>query len=213
MSKISENTDNAMKLVTPFSSKLCFENTTKGTNLELELVQFLKYVIEDNKKPVYGFTNSSFSKAIKGKRIVSGIIGIKKTTRDVIGKLISENTNTVDDDLAAYAKAKSNLMIEMITENEDDISEELTKATDFFYQYQNNLKNKTKVESNSEDSFLDIENNFDGLSPINIKLFKIGQFKSQPILHFKNVTFVGKEGTIAIQDNTVLETYSFIANC
>ena len=70
MIKISESpsNDNVLKLVTPFTSKLCFENDKD--NLELELVQFLKYQIEDNKKPIYGFTNSSFSKTIKGKRIV-----------------------------------------------------------------------------------------------------------------------------------------------
>ena len=45
MIKISESpsNDNVLKLVTPFTSKLCFENDKD--NLELELVQFLKYQI------------------------------------------------------------------------------------------------------------------------------------------------------------------------
>lgn len=212
--KISENnsSDNVMKLVTPFTSKLCFENGKK--NLELELVQFLKYEIIDNKKPIYGFTNSSFSKTIKGKRIVSGIIGVKKTTRDVIGKLIADANNQVVDDITAYSKLKSNLVLDLIEENADEISEDLIKTTDFFYEYQSSLESRVSgIVSKNEDAFLDIENNSDGLSPINIKLFKIGQLNSDPILYFENVTFVGKSGTVAVQENTVLETYSFIANC
>ena len=119
MIKISESpsNDNVLKLVTPFTSKLCFENGKE--NLELELVQFLKYQIEDNKKPIYGFTNSSFSKTIKGKRIASGIIGVKKTTRDVIGKLILEKTNTVKDSLKEYSDLKSELVLNLIKENKE----------------------------------------------------------------------------------------------
>ena len=214
MIKISESpsNDNVLKLVTPFTSKLCFENGKE--NLELELVQFLKYQIEDNKKPIYGFTNSSFSKTIKGKRIASGIIGVKKTTRDVIGKLIQDKTNSVQDDLKDYSKLKSELVLNLIKENEHEISENLIKTTDFFYEYQDGVRAQVAAtKSTNEDAFLDIESNSDGLSPINIKLFKEGQFNSNPILHFVNVTFVGKEGTITIQENTVLETYSFIANC
>ena len=201
-----------LKLVTPFTSKLCFENGSD--NLELELVQFLKYTIEDNKKPIYGFTNSSFSKTIKGKRIVSGIIGVKKTTRDVIGKLIKDKTNRVQDDLKKYSELKSELVLNLIKENEYELSEDIIKASDFFYEYQDFVsKQVAATDSTDEDSFLDIENNHDGLSQINIKLFKEGQLKSNPIMQFTNVTFVSKEGTIAIQENTVLETYTFIANC
>lgn len=177
-------------------------------------MQFLKYQIEDNKKPIYGFTNSSFSKTIKGKRIASGIIGVKKTTRDVIGKLIKDKTNTVQDVLKNCSKLKSDLVLSLIEENENELSEGLIKTTDFFYDYQDYVRKQVEsTESTNEDAFLDIESNSDGLSPINIKLFKEGQFNSNPILHFVNVTFVGKEGTITIQENTVLETYSFIANC
>ena len=201
-----------LKLVTPFTSKLCFENGSD--NLELELVQFLKYTIEDNKKPIYGFTNSSFSKTIKGKRIVSGIIGVKKTTRDVIGKLIKDKTNRVQDDLKKYSELKSELVLNLIKENEYELSEDIIKASDFFYEYQDFVsKQVAATDSTDEDSFLDIENNHDGLSQINIKLFKEGQLKSNPIMQFTNVTFVSKEGTITIQENTVLETYTFIANC
>lgn len=201
-----------LKLVTPFTSKLCFENGSD--NLELELVQFLKYTIEDNKKPIYGFTNSSFSKTIKGKRIVSGIIGVKKTTRDVIGKLIKDKTNTVQNDLKNYSELKSELVLNLIKDNEDELSEDIIKTSDFFYEYQDFVsKHVAATESTNEDSFLDIENNHDGLSQINIKLFKEGQLKSNPIMQFTNVTFVSKEGTITIQENTVLETYTFIANC
>lgn len=201
-----------LKLVTPFTSKLCFENGSD--NLELELVQFLKYTIEDNKKPIYGFTNSSFSKTIKGKRIVSGIIGVKKTTRDIIGKLIKDKTNRVQDDLKKYSELKSELVLNLIKDNEYELSEDIIKTSDFFYDYQEFVRKQVAAtESTDEDSFLDIENNHDGLSQINIKLFKEGQLKSNPIMQFKNVTFVSKEGTIAIQENTVLETYTFIANC
>ena len=177
-------------------------------------MQFLKYQIEDNKKPIYGFTNSSFSKTIKGKRIASGIIGVKKTTRDVIGKLIKDKTNTVQSYLKECSDLKSELVLNLIKENEHEISENLIKTTDFFYKYQDFVsKQVAATESTNEDAFLDIERNADGLSPINIKLFKEGQLNNNPILHFVNVTFVGKEGTITIQENTVLETYSFIANC
>ena len=177
-------------------------------------MQFLKYQIEDNKKPIYGFTNSSFSKTIKGKRIASGIIGVKKTTRDVIGKLIKEKTNSIQDDLNNYQKLKSELVLNLIKENEYELSEDIIKASDFFYEYQDSVsKRVAATESTDEDSFLDIENNHDGLSQINIKLFKEGQLTSNPIMQFTNVTFVSKEGTITIQENTVLETYTFIANC
>ena len=201
-----------LKLVTPFTSKLCFENGSD--NLELELVQFLKYTIEDNKKPIYGFTNSSFSKTIKGKRIASGIIGIKKTTRDIIGKLIKGNTNRVQDGVKKYSELKSELVLNLIKDNEYELSEDIIKTSDFFYDYQEFVRKQVAAtESTDEDSFLDIENNHDGLSQINIKLFKEGQLTSNPIMQFKNVTFVSKGGTIAIQENTVLETYTFIANC
>ena len=201
-----------LKLVTPFTSKLCFENGSD--NLELELVQFLKYTIEDNKKPIYGFTNSSFSKTIKGKRIASGIIGIKKTTRDIIGKLIKDKTNSVQDKLKQYSELKSELVLNLIKDNEYELSEDIIKTSDFFYDYQEFVRKRVAAtDSTDEDSFLDIENNHDGLSQINIKLFKEGQLTSNPIMQFKNVTFVSKGGTIAIQENTVLETYTFIANC
>ena len=209
----AKSEDNVFNLVTPQTSKLYFDN---GTNkLELELVQFLKYIIEDNKKPIYGFTNQSFSKTIKGKRIVSGVIGVKKTTRDVIGKLIKEKTSRTTDGLTEYSMLKASTVIDLITTNEEFLSSDLKTVNDFFYNYQEYLNKRINLtlESEDEDSFLDIENAYNGLSPISIKLYKEGQFDKKPILSFDNITFVSKEGTIAIQENTVLEIYSFIANC
>lgn len=113
-----------------------------------------------------------------------------------------------------YSELKSELVLNLIKDNEYELSEDIIKASDFFYEYQDFVsKQVAATESTDEDSFLDIENNHDGLSQINIKLFKEGQLKSNPIMQFTNVTFVSKEGTIAIQENTVLETYTFIANC
>lgn len=209
---INNKNSNIFNLITPKASKLFLRK--EGIDHELELVQFLKYSIEENKKPVYGFTNNSFSKTIKGKRIVSGIIGIKKNTRDFITHFLSSSSSITE--IENYSLLKCETLKKIIN------SENSAEAYDFVDNYIKNLVTKSQTNTvkdavGSEDAFLNIEDATNGLSPVTLDVYNedaAGTNVNQKAnLKFTNVTFVKKEGTITIQENTVLETYTFIANC
>ena len=101
-------------------------------------------------------------------------------------------------------------------------SENSAEAYDFVDNYIKNLVTKSQTNTvkdavGSEDAFLNIEDATNGLSPVTLDVYNedaAGTNVNQKAnLKFTNVTFVKKEGTITIQENTVLETYTFIANC
>lgn len=198
-----------LNLITADTSSLFFE-TAEGTT-EVELVQFLKYRIDDNKKPVYGFTNDSFSKTIKGKRIVSGFIGIKKISRDIVNDLFKRIKSTKQKTFEGYKINPYLNDYEYLSKVDGFTSDSKTEYEKIIKKINEDIYAVDKEIS--EDFFLNIEGKeFDGLSPLTIKIFNTKYAKATVSLQIENVTFVSKEGEFSVKDNTVLEVYSFIGN-
>ncbi|MGL4867018.1 MULTISPECIES: hypothetical protein [Bacteria] len=103
--------------------------SSSGTELkEVLLTQTLNYRITENKKPVYGFNRNRFGQVIKGKRLIEGVIVLKKSIFNEIGDLIdlssiNNSSRKLTTEKIAYLKSvlpeNTNLM-NLVKEYEKD---------------------------------------------------------------------------------------------
>ena len=103
--------------------------SSAGTEIkEVLLTQTLSYRITENKKPVYGFNRNRFGQVIKGKRLIEGVIVLKKSIFNEIGDLIdlssiNNSSKKLTTEKIAYLKSvlpeNTNLM-NLVKEYEKD---------------------------------------------------------------------------------------------
>lgn len=103
--------------------------SSAGTEIkEVLLTQTLSYRITENKKPVYGFNRNRFGQVIKGKRLIEGVIVLKKSIFNEIGDLIdlssiNNSSKRLTTEKIAYLKSvlpeNTNLM-NLVKEYEKD---------------------------------------------------------------------------------------------
>lgn len=173
-----------IELMTPKSTTIKINGNT------LELVQYFGYKIEENKRPVFGFNNQSFSNTISGKKIASGKIGLKKTTIDAIASIAKKEFVSLGTDSASI--------------------DSVAKAFGFDTRWKDDRLNEIKANVSATNDSTISEGSFLDINPEDVILEMFSKDNAFTVL--KDVNFLSKEGQVTIDKNTVLEVYSFIAN-
>ena len=108
----------------PVSCKIFLKYKSKKNGYEMKeilLTQVLNYKITENKKPVYGFNKNRFQQVINGKRLLEGVIVLKKSIFESVEKAINldseENINEKED-----IERKLNLIKGFIDDDNDKLN-------------------------------------------------------------------------------------------
>lgn len=83
---------------------------------DLLVVQSISYRIDESKKPIYGFNDRRFHKVLSGKAIASGLITIKKYSKDALISLIkSTDTISLRKNVSEAIKNRADLIYELVS--------------------------------------------------------------------------------------------------
>lgn len=116
---------------------LKYESSTGKEIKEILLTQALSYRITENKKPVYGFNRNRFSQVIKGKRLIEGVIVLKKSIFNEIGDLISLALDEKDQERVELTAQKIAYLNTAINDNTlKSLVSEYAKEASIYYQNQ-----------------------------------------------------------------------------
>lgn len=116
---------------------LKYESATGKEIKEILLTQALSYRITENKKPVYGFNRNRFSQVIKGKRLIEGVIVLKKSIFNEIGDLISLALDESVQERIALTSQKIEYLKTALNDNTlKSLVSEYAKEASVYYQDQ-----------------------------------------------------------------------------
>ena len=87
-----------------------------GKLFELLVVQSIQLRIDENKKPIYGFNDRFFHKVLSGKTICSGVITIKKYSKDALFSAINTKDGyELKQRVAESVKSKVDFIYELLS--------------------------------------------------------------------------------------------------
>lgn len=218
----------------PMSTKIYFsfdgENNKPVEVIGNAVVANLEEVNE--KIPVYSYNSSTYQKYLQGKRIITGVIALRKVTIASFLNLIKRNKNTSDywnkkieisnqiNELKNISDNKPLGLIYMLESKLKTLNESYkqTSSIDEFYideKGQIATADKGKLlETDNLLYYIEIANNHKKLDGNKAK-FKIefkGVFEKGPITYINDVLFVKKQTEINIDKTDIFEVYSFIGN-
>lgn len=202
-----------------------------GTEIkEVLLTQTLSYRITENKKPVYGFNRNRFGQVIKGKRLIEGVMVLKKSIFNEIGDLIdlssiNNSSRKLTTEKIAYLKSvlpeNTNLM-NLVKEYEKDaaVNYEMEKMK-IEKSQKYNIFNSLPQDTNLIVAFGSLINS----NEFKIKYNKILEknsidyateleklIKSDSELVIEDINFLEKAGEVNISKSDIDEVYKFFGS-
>lgn len=217
-----------IEFISPSSVILTINND--NTTRQILAIESIQLKVDENKKPIFGYGDRHFHKVLSGKTICSGVLVIKKISKNTLADFLSRN----DDKLVLKS-----------------VSDNLNKRIDFLYELQSTAlrDNKTSLVASSTlkelalnntknysvEKFKDYEVELEIARRIaNIKdksynnnddvLLKLGHKNEltfnvyydkeniQNVLKLKNLHFISKQENILGHNSDVSEIYEFISN-
>lgn len=216
-----------VKVDSPINCKLFLKTTENGNSdiQELMLTQVFNYKFSENKRPVYGFNKKDYSQVIRGKRLLEGIIVIKKSSISDINKLFSSLKKVKDSDLN-YSKNKIEYLKSTLSNDktiQNKLDEYYKRA---LYEYEvkriNSLNENDAIDimndlpenSSLILSFGDDINNDEFQSKLNNKELSEtssinGLITDSSSYVIEDIQFFEKTGEISIGKNDIDEVYKF----
>ena len=202
-----------------------------GTEIkEVLLTQTLSYRITENKKPVYGFNRNRFGQVIKGKRLIEGVMVLKKSIFNEIGDLIdlssiNNSSRKLTTEKIAYLKSvlpeNTNLM-NLVKEYEKDaaVNYEMEKMK-IEKSQKYNIFNSLPQDTNLIVAFGSLINS----NEFKLKYNKILEknsidyateleklIKSDSELVIEDINFLEKAGEVNISKSDIDEVYKFFGS-
>lgn len=178
----------------------------------------------NEKIPIYSYNSSTFQKYLQGKRMVSGVIMLRKVTVANFLSLIKHKKAVskgedelllLKNNLKELQKISGQRPVELIRVIENKI----TKLNNFVngeYDFNEYSRDLSKTNKNNDSLLYYIENANNGetnghnIAKINI-IFN-NMYGNGPQTNIKDVLFVKKQTEINIDKNDIFEIYSFIGN-
>lgn len=215
----------------PMSTKIYFNLNGSEEDKDKEVVgnAVVANIEETNEKiPVYSYNSSTYKKYLQGKRIITGVIALRKVTVAAFLSLLKKEKTEQHYDI------ESQKIIEQIDElnkitNEDNSKptglinlldnqldilkkqkEETLKTDEFYLNRSSEILKRDNllyyIENNNQDSKIggntaNISIEFKGLSETNCPTIKI-----------RDVLFIKKQTEINIDKTDIFEVYSFMGN-
>lgn len=207
-------------------------NSSEGKELkEVLLTQALNYRITENKKPVYGFNRNRFGQVIKGKRLVEGVIVLKKSLFNEISDLIDLKLNSEEEESLKIVNDKIKyLKTSLVSDNrlKSLVAEYEVEAISYFenkikalkknqkYNIFNKMPNGTQLIVafgsllNSEEFKTEYKNIESSSETYVEELEKLINAESELVI--EDINFIEKTGEINISKTDVDEVYKFFGS-
>lgn len=209
----------------PKSTKIYFNYGTDKDYEEIVGNAVVANIEETNEKiPVYSYNSSTYQKYLQGKRIITGVIALRKIT---VATFLSLLKRTITD--TVYANEKADIL-NQINELNKITSDGGAKPTALIMMLRNKLSElETKRTSNyslysendrkmlgKDDLLYYIENankdNQIGGNTAKIRIEFQNSYEEGPKIKIKDVLFIKKQTEINIDKNDIFEVYNFIGN-
>lgn len=212
----------------PMRTKIYFNLTGIDSDEEIVGNAVVANIEETNEKiPVYSYNSSTYQKYLQGKRIITGVIALRKVTVASFLKLLKKERTEQE-----YEKDKTEIL-NQINELNKITDENNLKPTELINMLHNKLNEieLKKQKSNKYDEFYikDIneilekdnllyyienagKNNEIGGNKASIRLEFKNSYDNGPKIKIQDVLFVKKQTEINIDKTDVFEVYSFIGN-
>lgn len=179
---------------------------------------------ESNEKiPVYSYNSPTYNKYLQGKKIVTGVIALRKITvanflsmikyNDTVNKKIGQKQfllNKIND----LSKINNNSdvleMIRLLKKEIEDIDNFSFQDFNMYSQGDVSLA----LKNNLIDYLDDFKKDDTSVARGRIKIVFEGTFgpENTPIVNIKDVLFLKKQTEISVERNDIFEVYSFIGN-
>lgn len=207
----------------PKNTKIIFNINGKEEIVGNAVVANFEEVNE--KIPIYSYNSSTYQKYLQGKRIVTGVIALRKVTVATFLSLLKKEKMdlSINAEIDDYQSQLSELMKIKTEEPPSELIrvlsnkiDELQKMKDDDSHYNEYVRNKYSEILNIDNLLYYVENNNNGLTNGNniakISIKFNNMYESGPELKIKNVLFVKKQTDINVDKNDIFEVYNFLGN-
>lgn len=206
----------------PKNTKIIFNIDNKEEIVGNAVVANLEEINE--KIPVYSYNSSIYKKYLQGKRLITGVIALRKVTVSTFLSIMKKNAvdNYINSEIDGYKKQlkelekiRINVPVELIRVLKNRINR-LNKILDEDNGY-------IKYKQNERNEFLEIDNllyyienqnkgNTNGNNTAKITIQFNNMYENGPKIKIKDVLFVKKQTDINVDKNDIFEVYNFIGN-
>lgn len=179
---------------------------------------------ETNEKiPVYSYNSSTYQKYLQGKKIVTGVIALRKITLSNFlvmtkEKHLNENKNHEKENLLNDLKELEKINDDKV-KNIKNLLEQKINNLDNFYNNQLELYSGKLLSDSLKNNLIDYIEDLNGDAEDDVTSGKIkivfegsnGE-KNSPIVKIKDVLFLKKQTEVSVERNDIFEVYSFMGN-
>ena len=170
----------------------------------------LKMEETSSKKPIYAYNSEDYKKVLKGKRMVSGVLALRKTTVDGILTFIN-NATFVEIEKAVYAEMSAEQsemetiadMFGLSTTEGEIINQAIKKSFSLKF---DSLKNQSLSKR-----LLDFKSDRDSDEKLTF-IIKYDTTFAELEETVNNLNFIKKDTDIAVNNGEIIELYHFVGN-
>ena len=206
----------------PKNTKIIFNIDNKEEIVGNAVVANLEEINE--KIPVYSYNSSIYKKYLQGKRLITGVIALRKVTVSTFLSIMKKNTvdNYINSEIDGYKKQlkelekiRINVPVELIRVLKNRINR-LNKILDEDNGYIKYMQNECNEFLEIDNLLYYIENQNNGNTNSNntakITIQFNNMYENGPKIKIKDVLFVKKQTDINVDKNDIFEVYNFIGN-
>lgn len=206
----------------PKNTKIIFDIDNNEEIVGNAVVANLEEINE--KIPVYSYNSSIYKKYLQGKRLITGVIALRKVTVSTFLSIMKKHTvdNYINSEIDGYKKQLKEL--EKIRINVPvELIRVLKNRINRLYKMLDEDNGYIEYKQNERNEFLEIDNllyyienqnkgNTNGNNTAKITIQFNNMYENGPKIKIKDVLFVKKQTDINVDKNDIFEVYNFIGN-
>lgn len=207
----------------PKNTKIIFDINNGEEIVGNAVVANLEEINE--KIPVYSYNSSIYKKYLQGKRLITGVIALRKVTVSTFLSIMKKNKaneyiNTKIDNYKSQLKELEKIRINVPVELIRVLKNRINRLSKLLNENDNNYIQYVQNEYNE---FLEIDNllyyienknngSVNGNNTAKITIQFNNMYDSGPMIKIKDVLFIKKQTDINVDKNDIFEVYNFIGN-
>lgn len=209
----------------PKTTKIYFNYGTDNDYDEIIGNAVIANIEETNEKiPVYSYNSSIYQKYLQGKRIITGVIALRKITvaqflslikRDISDTIYQNEKLEIQTQINELKKITSDnnskpiALIKMLENKLNELETKKTKDYSLYSENDRKMLEKTDLLYYIENANMDNKPN-GNTAKIRIE-FK-NSYDAGPTIKIKDILFIKKQVEINVDKNDIFEVYNFIGN-
>lgn len=206
----------------PKNTKIIFDIDNNEEIVGNAVVANLEEINE--KIPVYSYNSSIYKKYLQGKRLITGVIALRKVTVSTFLSIMKKHTvdTYINSEIDGYKKQlkelekiRINVPVELIRVLKNRINRlhKMLDEDNGYIEYKQNERNEF-LEIDNLLYYIENQNKGDtnGNNTAKITIQFNNMYENGPKIKIKDVLFVKKQTDINVDKNDIFEVYNFIGN-